>query len=338
MSCSGEGPPKITAGRVTETAGRGCGSSGIVVGKVILVEHDVAAARACARTHATASSRFATGATRRGPRPPRRAAPPVGPAHHDDVVRDESRAAAERARSRGTGSRPSSTIPGVTTTRRRAASAVTRAARATTPRSPGSTLNVLSITMHARGAATATSWRCSATRQRRRAGRDSSPRHVDAEGDGDARHARLAGCAGGSMRRARRRRASIASGRRSPRTCTSTGRVDLAGLGLGGSAITRLPGAASRSASAAEPVGVHVEHRGRAPSRISDFARTIASSERIRSRCTGPMAVIDADVGLHPLAQRRDLAAAVRAHLGDEDLGAGRQLLVDRSCRAPGRC
>ena len=91
--------------------------------------------------------------------------------------------------------------------------------------------------------------------------------------------------------------------------------------------------AASSSATAASRGSSTFTTATRARSKISDLARTMASIDPMRSRCTGPTAVSTAISGGSQLAQRADLAFGVHAHLGDEDLGAGLEVLVDRRAR-----
>ena len=96
---------------------------------------------------------------------------------------------------------------------------------------------------------------------------------------------------------------------------------------------TRGPRAASSSATAASTRVVDVHHRDARP--LEDLGL------RAHDRVDRPEAleVHGSDGGEHrdlrrqPLAQRADLALGVHAHLGDEDLGAGLEVLVDRRAR-----
>ena len=101
---------------------------------------------------------------------------------------------------------------------------------------------------------------------------------------------------------------------------------------------TRLPRAASRSASAGEPVGVDVQHGGPGHGLLEDLGLGGHDAvERLH-----PLEVHGPDVHdggrrrLHPPAHRADLARPERAHLGHEHLGARREVLVQRAGQATG--
>ena len=71
--------------------------------------------------------------------------------------------------------------------------------------------------------------------------------------------------------------------------------------------------------------------------RISAFAAAIVSSVRIRSRCTGRLAVMTRDLGAPATRTIASyLAGAVRAHLGDEHPVDGVSPLLVDGPREPG--
>ena len=103
------------------------------------------------------------------------------------------------------------------------------------------------------------------------------------------------------------------------------------GLGLSAAREHSLAGEAVRIGNSLEPVRVDVEDRG------LDALEDLGLRGDDAVECLHPLEVHradrgdHADGGLHPVAERRDLAATVGAHLGDEHLGPWRQLLGDRS-------
>ncbi len=64
---------------------------------------------------------------------------------------------------------------------------------------------------------------------------------------------------------------------------------------------------------------------------ISAFAASVVSRVPKRSRWAGPIEVMTSYLGLEPAAERRDLTRAIGAHLGHEYLGAGHEVLIDRT-------
>ena len=84
-----------------------------------------------------------------------------------------------------------------------------------------------------------------------------------------------------------------------------------------------------RLARRSQPESSTLSTTRRAPAVISALASEVRSRVPNRSRWAGPIEVIDCDLGPEPAAERGDLTWAVGAHLGHEDLGARREVLVD---------
>ena len=308
-SCSGDGPPKITAGRLI---GQGAPvGSGVVVGEIVLVEDGISARdvppkhRLITVLHQHDRGRCTTSAPRRRAfrfvRPTTRRSDAVG------------LAAAAMSGSPRLGRCRARPCPAWTTTRRPPWSPSGGAAGRVRRGSVG--VRVERVVDH----------RDAPSRRRTepvlRARRGDEVGHDPVDGDVELRDRRRTATFDGWSRRPPAPGARACDEKGGPTStsdrddATSAGRPPAART-TGSRGPRRLIGHAGESGSSTltdrDP-----------PLEDLGLGASMASIDPRRSRCTGPDGGEHRDVGRQPRAERMDLALGVHAHLGDEDLGAG---------------